>query len=160
MGVEIEQADSGLVRPPKINVASKFDRQVDRRSFGERYDQFEKVRNLPRNNICLNVLAIRQTKSIYCTRNCSSTTRMGPQSKWWVRSTTQKLGAAEVCWTSQSWRRPCTSQSNSLAIAQLWIWGRLKCSSTSRGGTSTAGKAKTCRTCLNNQLKQSLWLLH
>jgi len=41
MGVEIEQAESGHVRPPKINVSSKFDRQVDRRSYKERYDQFE-----------------------------------------------------------------------------------------------------------------------
>lgn len=43
MGVEIEQAESGLVRPPKINVASKFDRQVDRRTYKEKYTQFESV---------------------------------------------------------------------------------------------------------------------
>jgi troponin T len=45
MGVDIEQSESGLVRPPKINVASKFDRQVDRRSYGDKFSQFENVGN-------------------------------------------------------------------------------------------------------------------
>lgn len=42
LGVEVEEAASGKVRPPKINVASKHDRQVDRRSYGEKYTIFEK----------------------------------------------------------------------------------------------------------------------
>lgn len=41
LGVEIEQGETGLVRPPKINVASKFDRQVDRRSYGDKREQYE-----------------------------------------------------------------------------------------------------------------------
>jgi len=41
LGVEVEQAESGKVRPPKINVASKFDRQVDRRSWGDKREQYE-----------------------------------------------------------------------------------------------------------------------
>jgi len=40
-GVEVEQLESGTVRPPKVNVASKFDRQKDHRSWGERRDKFE-----------------------------------------------------------------------------------------------------------------------
>lgn len=40
-GVEIEQLETGAVRPPKVNVASKHDRQKDHRSYGERRDKFE-----------------------------------------------------------------------------------------------------------------------
>jgi len=40
-GVELEQESSGKTRPPKVNVASKFDRQVDRRSYTDKYTLFE-----------------------------------------------------------------------------------------------------------------------
>ncbi|KAI6177626.1 hypothetical protein M3Y97_00928300 [Aphelenchoides bicaudatus] len=47
LGVEVEQAESGKVRPPKINVASKHDRQKDHRSYNERFEIFEKPYEKP-----------------------------------------------------------------------------------------------------------------
>ncbi|CAD5221506.1 unnamed protein product [Bursaphelenchus xylophilus] len=44
MGVEAEEAEAssgGVVRPPKINVASKYDRRVDHRGYGDRRELFE-----------------------------------------------------------------------------------------------------------------------
>jgi len=41
LGVEVEKAESGQVRPPKVSVASKHDRQKDHRSYGERREKFE-----------------------------------------------------------------------------------------------------------------------
>jgi len=46
-GVEVEQAESGQVRPPKVNVASKFDRQKDHRSYGDKREKFEKPYEKP-----------------------------------------------------------------------------------------------------------------
>lgn len=42
-GLDSEEAAAGAVaRPPKVRLASKFDRQTDKRSYGERYVMYEK----------------------------------------------------------------------------------------------------------------------
>jgi troponin T len=47
-GVEVEQAaEGGHVRPPKVNVASKFDRQKDHRSYGDKREKFDKPYEKP-----------------------------------------------------------------------------------------------------------------
>ncbi|CAD5215560.1 unnamed protein product [Bursaphelenchus okinawaensis] len=41
MGVDPEEGESSGIRPPKINVASKYDRRVDHRGYGDRRELFE-----------------------------------------------------------------------------------------------------------------------
>lgn len=67
-GIDPSEAETNTNRPPKISVASKHDRQVDRRSYKEKYDIFENVNFLEKIKINCNVLAVCPSTTIDCSR--------------------------------------------------------------------------------------------
>lgn len=78
MGVNPDE-EQNTNRPPKVNVASKHDRQVDRRTYKEKYDIFENASIQLLMQLTLASLALHQASVVYCSRIWQTTARMGPQ---------------------------------------------------------------------------------